>query len=225
MNVKPADHRIDGIFERYNRPGSPGCALAVMKDGEIVYQQGYGLAVLEHVGPTNVHTMVEDLAKWDENFYTGLVGGPAVLTRMVQPGRLNNGSELGYAFGLEVGPTHQHRSWQIVEHGGEHGSHCSWMLRFPELHLSVVVLFNHFLWEMKEYALKVADVFLEEIAAPPNKVKQQTAPEETATPIKLSAEQLSEKAGAYFNARRAALRKITCAEGKLQFQGLDLGQA
>jgi hypothetical protein len=33
MNVQPINDKVDGIFERYNRPGSPGCALAV-----IVYQ-------------------------------------------------------------------------------------------------------------------------------------------------------------------------------------------
>jgi len=48
MNIKPANNKIDYIFGRYIKPGSPGCALAVMKDGEIAYQQGYGMANLEH---------------------------------------------------------------------------------------------------------------------------------------------------------------------------------
>ena len=47
MNVQPTNDKVDSIFERYIKPGSPGCALAVMKDGELVYQQGYGLANLE----------------------------------------------------------------------------------------------------------------------------------------------------------------------------------
>ncbi len=135
---------------------------------------------------------------------------------------MNDGTELDYAFGLTAGPAHQHWNWQVVEHGGGQGGYGSWMVRFPELHLSVVVLFNHFLWEMQDYALKVADLFLEEKAAPKLPVEQQAAAEETAAPVQLSAEQLEKKAGAYFNARRAALREITCAEGQLQFQGLDL---
>ena len=73
------------------------------------------------VGPTNVYTTVEDLAKWDENFYTEKVSGPAVIERVVQPGRLNNGTELDYAFGLTVAPAHRHRGWQVVEHGGRGG--------------------------------------------------------------------------------------------------------
>lgn len=97
------------------------------------------------VGPTNMYTTVQDRAKWDENFYTGKVGGLTVVKRMEQPGWLNDGTELDYAFGLMVGPAHRHRGWQVVEHGGGQGGYGSWMIRFPELHLSVVVLFNHFL--------------------------------------------------------------------------------
>jgi CubicO group peptidase (beta-lactamase class C family) len=51
MNIQPPNSQIDSIFMRYTKQGSPGCALAVMKDGEVVYQQGYGLANLEHSVP------------------------------------------------------------------------------------------------------------------------------------------------------------------------------
>ena len=173
------------------------------------------------VGPTNIYTTVEDLAAWDENFYTGAVGGQAVIETMHQPGRLNDGSELDYAFGLMVGPTHLHRGWQMVEHGGSQGGYSSWMVRFPELHLSVVVLFNHFLWNMREYALQVADLFLEDNPFSAS-AEELAAPLEPPAPIELSAEQLGDKAGTYFNAQRAALRQITLGETHLQFQGLDL---
>ena len=51
MNIQPTNDKVDAIFQRYIQPGSPGCALAVIRDGEIVYQQGYGLANLEHDVP------------------------------------------------------------------------------------------------------------------------------------------------------------------------------
>jgi CubicO group peptidase (beta-lactamase class C family) len=50
MNVQPTNDKVDSLFERYTKAG-PGCALAVMQDGAIVYQQGYGLANLEHGVP------------------------------------------------------------------------------------------------------------------------------------------------------------------------------
>ena len=48
MNVQPTNDKVDQLFEQHAEPGLPGCALAVMKDGAIVYKQGYGLADLEH---------------------------------------------------------------------------------------------------------------------------------------------------------------------------------
>ena len=39
---------VDAVFEPFTRPGSPGCAVAVYKDGKIAYERGYGLASLEH---------------------------------------------------------------------------------------------------------------------------------------------------------------------------------
>ena len=44
MNVH--ESKVDTIFERYTRPGSPGCALSVIQGGEIVYKKGYGQANL-----------------------------------------------------------------------------------------------------------------------------------------------------------------------------------
>jgi len=39
--------KVDRIFAGWNTTSSPGCALAVVKDGRIVYEHGYGMANLE----------------------------------------------------------------------------------------------------------------------------------------------------------------------------------
>jgi len=39
--------QVDRIFAEWNTTSSPGCALAVVKDGRIVYEHGYGMANLE----------------------------------------------------------------------------------------------------------------------------------------------------------------------------------
>jgi hypothetical protein len=171
------------------------------------------------VGPTNVYTSVEDLARWDENFYSGTVGGRDIVERMHCVGRLNNGTELDYAFGLVAGPTHLHRGWRVAEHAGSHGGYSSCMVRFPELHLSVVVLLNHFLWGAREYAIKVTDLFL---ADKPRQQVRPAAPQEAAARVTLSIEQLQKKAGAYLDVRRVALREVTLAGDRLQIGGLDL---
>lgn len=43
--------RVDQIFARWGKPHSPGCALAVIQNGELIYKQGYGTASLEHSIP------------------------------------------------------------------------------------------------------------------------------------------------------------------------------
>jgi D-aminopeptidase len=41
------EHRVDALFARYTRPGSPGAVVAVMRGGAIELCKGYGLASIE----------------------------------------------------------------------------------------------------------------------------------------------------------------------------------
>ena len=47
----PWTGRVDSVFADVAQPGSPGCALAVFRDGRIAYERGYGTADLEHDVP------------------------------------------------------------------------------------------------------------------------------------------------------------------------------
>jgi CubicO group peptidase (beta-lactamase class C family) len=38
---------VDRIFSAYEKPGSPGCALGVIRDGNFIYRKAYGFANLE----------------------------------------------------------------------------------------------------------------------------------------------------------------------------------
>ena len=40
--------KVDAVFTAYDKPGSPGCALGVIRDGMLIHSRGYGLANLEH---------------------------------------------------------------------------------------------------------------------------------------------------------------------------------
>ena len=39
--------KVDKLFAQWDRPGSPGCALGVSRNGVPVYEHGYGVANLE----------------------------------------------------------------------------------------------------------------------------------------------------------------------------------
>src|SRR5258708_12091378 len=43
--------QVDKLFEKMDRTISPGCAVAAMRDGKILYQRGYGMADLDHNVP------------------------------------------------------------------------------------------------------------------------------------------------------------------------------
>lgn len=39
---------IDSLFSEWNKSDVPGCALGIIRDGELIYSKGYGIADLEH---------------------------------------------------------------------------------------------------------------------------------------------------------------------------------
>lgn len=40
--------RVDALFAGFNNQDSPGCALAVVQDGRIIYERCYGMANLDY---------------------------------------------------------------------------------------------------------------------------------------------------------------------------------
>ncbi len=120
---------------------------------------GYAQAILSasEVGATNLFTTIEDLARWDANFLSGKVGGPAALAEMLRKGRLNNGKEVNYAGGLSHGT---HRGLPTLSHNGVHAGYRTTFVRFPEQRLSVIVLANLSSITPAPLARRVADLYL-----------------------------------------------------------------
>jgi CubicO group peptidase (beta-lactamase class C family) len=55
--VDPLTKKVDQLFATWDKPESPGAAIAVIKDGAVVYKRGYGSANLEYnipISPTTV---------------------------------------------------------------------------------------------------------------------------------------------------------------------------
>lgn len=52
-----ATDKIDQVFATWSKPGSPGCSVGIGKNGQLLYERGYGLANLElgvPIAPTSV---------------------------------------------------------------------------------------------------------------------------------------------------------------------------
>ena len=110
------------------------------------------------VGATDLLTTVEDLAHWDENFYTAKVGGQQLVNSLQEPGRLNDGTRLAYAEGLFVSPP---GGLKIAETGdaGDAGYSAN-VSRFPDYHLSIATLCNNRPIDSNDLSHRVADVYL-----------------------------------------------------------------
>ena len=172
------------------------------------------------VGQGGLMTTVLDLAKWDENFYTGAVGGPAFLALQLQQGRLNSDSLLTYAFGLEIGT---YRGLRLVEHTGSTGGYRSVITRFPDQHTSVAILCNVSNAAPSTLARRVADHVLRDRFTAPRTASATAASANvpaTGTPVtgstgarvRLSPAELARFAGRYYSAELDATYELTVAD-------------
>jgi CubicO group peptidase (beta-lactamase class C family) len=63
----PLTTKVDELFSEWNKPDSPGFALAIIKDSETIYKRGYGIADLEHNIPIS-SSSVFDIASTSKQF-------------------------------------------------------------------------------------------------------------------------------------------------------------
>jgi CubicO group peptidase (beta-lactamase class C family) len=184
---------------------------------------GYTLDVsyFEQTGDGAVHTSVEDLLKWDENFYSGKVGGKDFLDEIQEPGKLNNGKTLDYAKGLFVG---KYRGLRFVDHGGSWGGYRAQLLRFPEQHFSVACLCNLANANPEKRAHEVADIFLaEEMKEPKPAREADLEKREKKLTVVLAAEKLSAYSGHFRSEELLATYTIGIKDGKLMLQDIQEG--
>ena len=170
------------------------------------------------VGSTGLFTTVEDLARWDQNFYDRRVGGRSALEQMLTPGKLNSGEpvrygrDLSYGLGLVIG---RYRGLKTVSHSGADRGYRAEFLQFPEQHFSVIILGN--LGTLQPYFLarRVADVCLgQEFPEGPERGARRA--DVTANPVTLSERELAAWPGTYWDLGTGASWKISVQDGKLR---------
>jgi CubicO group peptidase (beta-lactamase class C family) len=177
---------------------------------------GYTLNVsyFEQTGDGAVHTSVEDLLKWDENFYTGQIGGKIFLAELQEHGKLNNGKVLDYAKGLNVA---EYRGLHTVRHGGSWGGYRAELLRFPDQHFSVACLCNVGNANPARRANEVADVYLASLMKAKDLKKELDAvrKKEVSGPP-LTAEQLQAYVGDYWSEELGVTYRLGIQDGNLK---------
>jgi CubicO group peptidase (beta-lactamase class C family) len=156
----------------------------------------------DSVGATSLLTTVEDLVKWDSNFYQPRVGGPAFTEQMLHHDKLNDGEANDYAFGLMTG---SYKGLPIVDHLGADAGYRADLLRFPEQHFSAAVLCNLSATEPRDLTRQIADIYLVK------SFKEQ--PRHDA--VQISGEQLSRWTGLFRKSDEDSFLRISLKEGNL----------
>lgn len=194
----------------------------IIKHDAVGYEQEAGkpfeisITNFDTVGATSLHTTVEDLQRWDENFYQPKVGGTSFVQQMLEQGKLNNGEQLDYAFGLVIG---KYKGLPTVDHNGADAGYRSDMTRFPEQHFSVAVLCNSAETAPRALAQQVADIVLAKeikVAEAATPAKAAAARNTAGTAVALTADQIAGFSGLYWNREDDAFVRVFVKEGNLE---------
>lgn len=164
-------------------------------------------------GATSLFTTVGDLLKWDVNVWKPTVGDETLLRDMRTSATLADGDSTGYGLGIA---TEVYRGTRLVGHSGGDAGYRTYLGRFPEHGLSVVVLCNASTANPAVLTRGVADVYigskLAAVAPPPKPA------------LTLTTDQLARFAGVYVAANSGSVTFITLRRDTL-IVGRSMGPA
>lgn len=176
------------------------------------------VSYFEQTGDGAVHTSVEDLQKWDENFFTAQIGGKEFLAELQQQGKLANGKILDYAKGLFL---RDYRGLPTVRHGGSWGGYRAELLRFPQQHFSVACLCNLGSARPGERAERVSDIYLGSLMRPKEEKKEAgKQPADQKKLLSLTSEQLNSYVGDYWSTELGVAYRLGIADAGLRMVAL-----
>ncbi len=112
-------------------------------------------------GDSGVLTTMDDMLKWDQNFYENRLGkGEEALVKTLETSmELNDGTVLTYSFGQQK---YSYRGIPYFFHSGTIGGFRTRYIRFPDQKVSVVVLCNLLDYSPYRFSQRVSDIVLEE---------------------------------------------------------------
>lgn len=145
----------------------PGRAMAYEPDGSGGFRLSY-IQNFDKVGAGGLYTTLEDLRKWDENFYTRQVGGEALQRLIHERAVLASGDTLPYAFGNNVT---SYRGLRTTEHSGALMGFKANIVRFPDQRFTVLAQCNLGTIDPATLSYRIADHFLAARLGPPAPVR------------------------------------------------------
>ncbi|NQX99126.1 MAG: beta-lactamase family protein [Flavobacteriales bacterium] len=90
-------------------------------------------------GAADINSSIEDLMLWINNFQTLKVGKKEAMELFLSPFTLNDGSNSGYALGIQVG---LHKGIKYYSHTGGHESFVTQLRYYPEQEIGIITMSN-----------------------------------------------------------------------------------
>lgn len=119
-------------------------------------------------GANGLHTTTDDLLKWVKNYSDIKVGNERVMylvqnlpdVNQLVSDTLKESSTLtlGYGFGQAIT---EYRGRKLIWHDGADAGYRSYIGRFPEKNLAIIICGNDELLDPKNIALRLADIFMD----------------------------------------------------------------
>ncbi len=166
-------------------------------------------------GEGNVQSTIEDLARWDANFYQpgNRVGGRAWLEAMRTPGKRADGAEVPYAMGLVLKTVHGLA--EESHSGGWAGYRADWR-RYPSERLSVVTLCNRADVNPVALTKSVAEKVIPALADGGASASPAPSPAAAPSAVSSGGPALETFRGAYIEPRGLVVRTFSVKDGVLQ---------
>lgn len=133
----------------------------ILKNGQLKNQKWVSPSV-NNTADGSLYFTVEDLAKWDEALETRQLISRVGYEQMWTPVKLNNGKTAPYGFGWQVAKTHSGHA--VLEHGGAWQGFSSYIVRYPDDGLTVVVLCNRAGASASYIAKRIAGFYVPSVA-------------------------------------------------------------
>lgn len=131
--------------------------IAQLRNVGIFARPGPGWILLArnspHFGCSGVFSTVDDLAKWDENWYSQRVGGSGFTSLMSRRERFAFGKMDAMGLGI-----HEAFGLKTINYSGADIDASSFMERFPAMHFTIICLSNDPLSGAESRAAAVLDI-------------------------------------------------------------------
>jgi CubicO group peptidase (beta-lactamase class C family) len=110
-----------------------------------------------YFGSGNIHSTIEDLNIWLQNFSTPQNSWESAFKKLLFTTPLKNGFETNYGFGVRI---EDYSGRKVIQHGGSVGGFRALARTFPEEQLNIVILTNYSRSNIGSKANEISDILL-----------------------------------------------------------------